>query len=131
MAAISAGGYHTCVDQHRCNEMLGLNDSGQLGDNSTTTRPTPVDASGSAAACQPSAAALLHTCAGGWRREVLGLQLLGQTVGDNSTTQRQVPTAVSGLGSGVAAIAAGTLHTCALVVVATRAGATTPPASWR
>ena len=116
VAAISAGGYHTCaLTNTGAMKCWGLNDSGQLGDNSTTTRLTPVDVSGLGSGVSAISGGALHTCAVvAGAAKCWGYNYWG-TVGDNSTTQRQVPTAVSGLGSGVAAIAAGTLHTCALV----------------
>ncbi len=116
VAAISAGGYHTCVlTTTGAMKCWGLNGSGQVGDNSTTTRLTPADVSGLGSGVSAISAGALHTCALiGGAAKCWGYNTWG-TVGDNSTTQRQVPTAVSGLGSGVAAISAGSLHTCALV----------------
>jgi hypothetical protein len=93
----------------------GLNANGQIGDNSTTTRPTPVDVNGLGSGVSAISGGALHTCAlTGGAAKCWGYNFWG-TVGDNSTTQRLVPTAVSGLGSGVSAISAGVLHTCALV----------------
>lgn len=116
VAAISAGGYHTCARTTTgAMKCWGLNSSGQIGDNSTTTRLTPADVNGLGSGVSAISAGALHTCAlAGGAAKCWGYNFWG-TVGDNSTTQRQVPTAVSGLGSGVAAISAGVLHTCALI----------------
>src|SRR5262249_43071343 len=96
-------------------ECWGANDSGQLGDNSTTQRPAPVDVSGLAGGVVALATGAAHSCAltvaGGVK--CWGLNANGQG-GDGTTTQRLTPVDVSGLTSGVRAIAAGDNHTCAL-----------------
>ena len=96
----------------------GYNDYGQLGDNSTTQRLTPVNVSGLGSGVMAVTPGASHTCAlttaGGVK--CWGNNYNGQ-VGDNSTTQRLTPVNVSGLGSGVMAITAGAAHNCALTTV--------------
>src|SRR5439155_1625058 len=91
------------------------NNFGQLGDNSTTGRLTPVDVSGLTSGVTAIAPGVYHTCAlttaGGVK--CWGANGNGQ-LGDNSTTDRLTPVDVSGLTSGVAAIAPSYLYTCAL-----------------
>ncbi len=121
VAAIAVGGTHSCAlttaGAVRC---WGKNLDGQLGDDSTTRRTTPVDVKGVGGSGTLSDVAAItagasHSCA---RTTTGAVQCWGDNyygqLGDGSTTQRTTPVAVSGLGSGVAAIAAGRHHSCAL-----------------
>ena len=117
VVAIAAGYTHTCAllsdGSARC---WGSNANGQLGDNTTTERHTPVAVQGLAYALAPAiAAGGYHTCAllGDGTARCWGQNDNGQ-LGDNSTTQRLTPVAVSGLSNAVA-ISAGLDHTCAVL----------------
>ncbi len=106
--AVSAGFSHTCAIAGGKVKCWGLNDHGQLGDGTTTDRPSPVDVAlpGNATAI---AAGYVHTCAVvGAAKEVWcwGDNTTG-ALGDGSTTLRTSPVKVGGNLSGVDAIAAG------------------------
>jgi alpha-tubulin suppressor-like RCC1 family protein len=92
----------------------GLNNSGQLGDGTTTNRTTPVAVSGLSGAVA-IAAGFYHTVAllGDGSCRAWGYNGYGQ-LGDGTYNGRLTPVAVSGL-SDVAAIAAGGWHTVALL----------------
>ena len=112
---ISAGVSHTCalttVGAVKC---WGLNDQGQLGDNSTTSRLTAVEVSALSNGVVALAAGISHTCAlttaGGVK--CWGLNSSGQ-LGDGITAQRSTHVDVSGLGAGAVIVASG-YHTCAI-----------------
>jgi hypothetical protein len=120
VSAIAAGGFHTCalttVAAVKC---WGNNDTGELGDGTTTERHTPVKTVGLGNSVKAIAAGGFHTCAltnaggvkcWGWNR-------FGQ-LGDGTSGSghyHSTPIGVSGLSSGVSAIATGGTHTCALM----------------
>lgn len=117
VASVSAGENHTCaVTTAGGLKCWGLNNYGQLGDNSKTSRLTPVSVAGLLNEVASVEAGTFHTCAvtraGG--AKCWGHNGTGQ-LGDNSTTARLIPVNVVGLTSGVTSVAAGTHHTCAVM----------------
>jgi alpha-tubulin suppressor-like RCC1 family protein len=122
VATVAAGPGRTCaVSTAGGVKCWGSNPTGQLGDGTTKTRTTPVDASGLTFDVAAISVGTTQTCAvttaGGakcWGRNEDG------QLGDGTTTHSTSPVDVSGLTSGVAAISAssgsagGTFHTCAL-----------------
>ncbi len=119
-SSISAGGFHSCAltttNQLKC---WGWNYYGQLGDNTTAQRLTPVNVIwlGSLPSAV-SAGGGNHTCAlnGDGGVKCWGSNSRGQ-IGDNTTTNRKTPVSVSGLASGVDAVSAGSSITCARMTV--------------
>ena len=112
----SISGHHTCVlsgdGSVRC---WGHNDTGQLGDGTTTDRLTPVAVSGLTGAVALAAGGS-HTCAlrANGTMRCWGNNGFGQ-LGDGTTTNRLTPVAVGGLTDAVALAPSG-FHTCALRV---------------
>ncbi|CAN7499354.1 fibronectin type III domain-containing protein [Acidovorax sp. LjRoot66] len=116
VAAIAAGQFHTCaLTTAGAVQCWGANNSGQLGDGSTTNQSTPQPVTGLASGVASIAAGVAHTCALTLAGAVQcwGSNSSGQ-LGDGSLTSKSTPQPVTGLASGVAAIAAGNYYTCAL-----------------
>jgi len=115
-SAIAAGWSHTCARTTgggvKC---WGWNYYGQLGDDTTTDRYTPVDVSGLASGVSAITAGYYHNCArtSGGGIKCWGNNEYGQ-LGDGTITTRLTPVNVSGMASGASAIDAGADHTCAL-----------------
>lgn len=115
--SVDAGADHTCARLASGGVMCwGFNESGQVGDNSTTNRTAPVAVSGLPAGAQSIVLGALHTCV---RTPANGASCWGDNwygqVGDNSTVNRLAPAAVVGMGSGVLAVSAAGFHSCALM----------------
>ena len=113
---VAAQGSHTCAlldnGQVSC---WGSNDSGQLGNGTTTPSQRPVGVLGLAGAIQVQGGTA-HSCAlvTGGTVQCWGVNWHGQ-LGDGTTVSRNTPVAVSGL-SDVTQIAIGGEHSCALIV---------------
>ena len=123
VVAIAAGGIFDLHDAHTCAatstdevKCWGANDSGQLGDGSTTNRSTPVDVVELTGEVAAIAAGGIHICAvtsaGG--AKCWGDNIYGQ-LGDGTHTYRAAPVDVVDLTGGVATIAAGNYHTCVIM----------------
>ena len=124
--SVAAGSDHTCarlaVGQARCG---GFNGDGQLGDNTTTRRTTPVNVQAVGAGSSlinivAVSAGSGHTCAVLTNREARcwGDNTSGQ-VGDGTTVDRRTPVAVIAAGvsplEGVGQVEVGLNHSCSSV----------------
>lgn len=114
---VSTGGNHTCaLSPDGAALCWGENTKGQLGDGTTTDRPTAGAVGGEDALVQISAGSSRHSC---------GLTVTGRavcwgqntrgTIGDGTTTDRPSPVDVVGLTGPVRTILAGGSQTCALL----------------
>ena len=116
VAAIAANRWHTCAltvgGGVKC---WGHNSFGQLGDDTTVDKHTPVDVSGLNSGVMDIAVGAYHTCAitSGGGAKCWGDNEYGE-LGDGTTVYKRTPVDVSGLSNGGIAIAAGMYHTCAL-----------------
>ena len=122
VTAISAGGGHTCAVADGRGYCWGRNDSGELGNNSSTdsTVPVPVATSGvlNGKTVTEITAGVGHTCAvADGRGYCWGRNDSGE-LGNNSSTDSTVPVpvATSGVlnGKTVTAISTGDYHSCAV-----------------
>jgi alpha-tubulin suppressor-like RCC1 family protein len=116
IAAITTGSDYSCALTSTGGvKCWGDNSSGQLGDNTTTERHTPVDASGLSSGVAAIAAAGYHTCA---LVTTGGVQCWGDDgygeLGNSTNSNSSIATNVTDLSSGVTAIGSAYYHSCAL-----------------
>eukprot|EP00900_Chrysochromulina_parva_P006469 jgi/Chrpa1/15823/Chrysochromulina_OHIO_Genome00024666-RA len=116
-ALLALGMYHTCLADGALLKCWGLNDNGQLGDNTTTARaiPTTIDVGGAVGLL---AAGNSHTCAYVTANALLkcwGKNINYGQLGDGTTTDRATPTTIN-VGGAVGLLALGGLHTCAYLI---------------
>jgi alpha-tubulin suppressor-like RCC1 family protein len=100
VTALATDGGHGCALMSTGGvKCWGSNDHGQLGDGSTTDRPTPVDVAGLANGVTAIAAGTVHSCA---VTRVGGVKCWGANggqLGDGTTKQRTRPVNVIGFGA--------------------------------
>ncbi len=118
VTAVAAGGDHTCaLTSGGAVECWGQNQSGALGNNSSTSSLVPVGVSGLSSGILSVASGAYHSCA---KTAAATVQCWGYNpdgaLGDNTTTASLVPVAVSSsLPAGSAeSLTAGEYFTCAL-----------------
>jgi len=116
VTAVSAGSLSACALASGGGVWCwGYNGDGELGNNSTTNSPVPVQVSGLTSGVTAVSVGYNSVCAvtAGGGVECWGYNHIGQ-LGNNSTTSSSVPVQVSGLASGVTAVSAGAVSACAL-----------------
>lgn len=116
-AILGAGPFHMCaITSGGGLGCWGSNNSGQLGDGTTTDRTTKVPVAGLASGVAQVTGGAWHSCAltsaGGVK--CWGSNIVAQ-LGDATGGLRVAPATVPGLAADVVAIAAGYFHTCALI----------------
>jgi alpha-tubulin suppressor-like RCC1 family protein len=116
VTAIASGLYHSCaIDASGGVWCWGHNNSGQLGDTTTTDSNFPVAVSGLASGVTSISAGGAHTCAvQSGAAKCWGSDALGQLGNSAPNADSSTPVLVTGLGASVDAVAAGQNHACAL-----------------
>ncbi|MEJ2599125.1 MAG: hypothetical protein P8Z00_12375 [Anaerolineales bacterium] len=117
VTALTAGHGHTCALTVSSKAICwGSNLYGQLGDDTTEDRSTPVEVVGLSSGVEALAAGGYHTCAltTSGKAECWGWNVSGQ-LGDGTLTEHNTPVDVVKLSNNVTALAAGDDHTCALI----------------
>lgn len=116
--SLAGGASHTCaVTEAGGVKCWGVNDRGQLGDGSNTTRWLPTDVQGLSTGVTSVATGSSHSCAllTSGSVKCWGYNFSGQ-LGDGGTSDRTTPATVLSL-TGVASLTAGPNHTCALTTL--------------
>ena len=119
MSDIAGGGLFTCgLTVGGGVKCWGYNGDGELGNNSTTNSPVPVDVSGLSGGVSAIDAGDYHACAlmaADGSVKCWGYNGYGQIGDGTSDNNRLVPVPVVGLDAPAIAISAGGNHTCALL----------------
>jgi len=113
--SFSTGSLHVCALLVGGSvECWGDNVTGQLGDGTNVSRPTPGAVSGLGVPVSSVASGFDHTCAvtTGGDAFCWGDNFFGQLGDDGASIETNVPTAVIGVAGNAAGIAAGGFHTC-------------------
>jgi alpha-tubulin suppressor-like RCC1 family protein len=116
IASISAGTDFACaLTTSGGVKCWGVNNSGQLGNGTTTSTIAPVDVSGLGSGVAAIGTGDGYACAltTGGGVKCWGYNGFGN-LGNGSGAQSLIPVDVSGLGSGVTALSVGNFHSCAL-----------------
>jgi hypothetical protein len=120
-AAVAAHNATTCaITTGGAVQCWGLNDDGQVGDNSKVNRSSPVNVSGLTSGATAIAVGDDHSCAlvGTGATATIkcwGDNTYGQLGNGGSTTSSLVPVTVTGLGGTPIGVSAGSAFTCALL----------------
>ena len=117
VAGVSAGAYHACaVTAAGGLKCWGRDATGQLGDASTSDKPTPVDVRLLSSGVASVSAGGAHTCAVTTTRDLKcwGSSGFGALGIGNASGNLTTPVAVTGLSSGVTNVSAGGSHACAV-----------------